>query len=277
MRLHEITTLPSNEYNPKASDFKIHPEVSKEFKQIMKPLPGGSGLTYVVRSGNYSDIRITILDPQDLSYRVGTLTIDQGGSIPENTWQAVLINVHPKYRGQGIAKALYGLALLPKPEGLGLTLVSDASQTPGGARNWLSLSQIPGVEVTGLVIVRIPDDPVPKHIAPSYENLINDLLGKIGAVYHSESEYYYFYEIPVDLVGEKLENIIKNSHIKIYPKGVVIGHGTLLMAKYSGIDSVDEAKKRKRKKSRIPRSITTGWWSGYYGDNSSGGDGGGGE
>jgi hypothetical protein len=42
-------------------------------------------------------------------------------------------------------------------------------------------------------------------------------------------------------------------------------------------DSVDEAKKRKRKKNHSPRSITTGWWGTYFGDSGDGGDGGGGE
>jgi hypothetical protein len=41
-----------------------------------------------------------------------------------------------------------------------------------------------------------------------------------------------------------------------------------------GNQDVDEAKKRKRKKNRTPRSITTGWWGGYFGDSSEG-DGGG--
>jgi len=104
-----------------------------------------------------------------------------------------------------------------------------------------------------------------------------DLLETVGGFYHSENMYYYFYQIPVKLVGSKLENAINKSLIKIYPKGLVIGHDTLLMAQYGGAASVDEAKKRRRKKNRTQRSITTGWWGGYYGDNSSGGDGGGGE
>ena len=53
----------------------------------------------------------------------------------------------------------------------------------------------------------------------------------------------------------------------------------LLIPKGQGVaeDTVDEAKRRTRKKYHTPRSITTGWWSGYYGDDSSGGEGGGGE
>lgn len=279
MRLYEIETIPKSEYNPKGIDFKLWPETSQTYKQHMKTLPGGSGLTYVT-SGRDHNRAIIILDPQNLSYYVGELKLETANTIPDKTWQASLINVHPNYRGQGIAKALYGLALLPKPEGMGLTLVSDSLQTPGGARNWASLSQISGVEVTGLVAVQKVDL---EKLAQSpetqarYEKIMTDLLGEVGGFYYSENMYYYFYQIPVEVVGSKLENTIKKSLIKIYPKDFIMGYHTLLMAQYDGAASVDEAKKRKRKKNHTPRSITTGWWGGYYGDNSSGGEGGGGE
>lgn len=279
MRLYEIETIPSREYNPKAGEFKLWPETSQTYKQHMKTLPGGSGLTYVTGGRDHTRT-IVILDPQNLSYYVGELRLETANTIPDKTWQASLISVHPKYRGQGIAKALYGLALLPKPEGQGLTLVSDSIQTPGGARNWASLSQISGVEVTGLVAVRKVDleklaqSPT---VQDNYEKIMVDLLGEVGGFYHSENNQFYFYQIPVKVVGSNLENTIKKSLIKIYPKDFIMGYHTLLMAQYEGADTVDEAKKRKRKKHHTPRSITTGWWGGYYGDNSSGGEGGGGE
>ncbi len=236
MRLCEIETIPGSEYNPKAGQFKLWPETSLEFKQSMKPLPGGSGLTYVTSSREYNK-SIVILDPKNLNYYVGEIRLEKARTIPDNTWQAVLISVHPKYRGQGIAKALYGLALLPKPEGMGLTLVSDSLQTPGGVRNWVSLSQISGVDVTGIVSVRKVDL---QKLAQSpttqdeYEKLMVDLLGEVGGFYYSENKDFYFYQIPVEVVGSNLENAIKKSLIKIYPKGLVIGHGTLLMAQYGG-------------------------------------------
>jgi GNAT superfamily N-acetyltransferase len=236
MKLHEITTIPRGDYNPKEREFKLWPETSFDYKQIMKPLPGGSGLTYVASSRDHTR-SIVILDPQDLKYYVGALTLERARTIPEKTWQSVLINVHPKYRGRGIAKSLYRLALLPKPEGLGLTLVSDSIQTPGGARIWLSLSQISGVEITGLVGIRKYEGKGSEQsteIQNRYDELMNDLLGEVGGVYHSENIDFYFYEIPVKVMGSKLENMIKKSLIKIYPKDMVIGSHTLLMAKYGG-------------------------------------------
>ena len=238
MRLYEIETIPGREYNPKAGEFQLWPETAQTYKQHMKPLPGGSGLTYVTSGRDYSR-SIVILDPKNLNYFVGELKLETADTIPNKTWQASLISVHPKYRGQGIAKALYGLALLPKPEGQGLTLISDSLQTPGGARNWASLSKIPGVEVTGLVAIRkidlekLAQSPT---IQDNYEKIMVDLLGNVGGVYHSENRYHYFYQIPVSIVGSKLENAIKKSLIKIYPKGFIMNHHSLLMATYGGIE-----------------------------------------
>lgn len=234
MRLYEIESIPGKEYNPKAGEFQLWPEDVYHYKQTMKSLPGGSGLTYVTHSRDYNR-SIVILDPKNLNYYVGELKLEMANTIPEKTWQASLISVHPKYRGQGIAKALYGLALLPKPEGLGLTLVSDSIQTPGGIRNWVSLSQISGVEVTGLVAVRKVDleklaqSPT---VQDNYEKIMVDLLGEVGGFYHSENNQFYFYQIPVKVVGSNLENTIKKSLIKIYPKDFIMGYHTLLMAQY---------------------------------------------
>jgi len=242
--LSEIEEIPIGDYNPGADRFKLWPSEAATYKQIMKPLPGGSGLTYVTKLKS-DEIVIVILDPQNFSYYVGELKLEQAkNTTPNNTWQASLISVHPKYRGQGIAKALYGLALLPKPAGLGLTLVSDSLQTPGGVRNWVSLSQIPGVTVTGLAVVRkIGKEDLKRfpNMERTYEKLMIDLLGKVGGFYYSKNQYSYFYQIPVHVVGSKLENAIKKSLIKIYPEGFdpefpykYALSGTLLMAKYEG-------------------------------------------
>lgn len=237
MRLHEIDTISGKDYNPTAKEFKLRPEDAEHYKQIMRPLPGGNGLTYATLSTRRYDHgynrSIVILDPNNLDYFVGELKLERANTIPDHAWQASLISVHPKYRGQGIAKALYKLALLPKPEGMGVTLISDSIQTPGGVRNWASLSQISGVEITGIVSVRKVDiKELPPETQSMYLETMTDLLETVGGFYHSENRYYYFYQIPVKLVGSKLENAINKSLIKIYPKDMVKGHDTLLMAKY---------------------------------------------
>jgi GNAT superfamily N-acetyltransferase len=51
----------------------------------------------------------------------------------------------PDYRGQGLGKALYGIAL----NILKLTLEAGDTQTKHGQAMWLMLNSIPGVEVLG--------------------------------------------------------------------------------------------------------------------------------
>lgn len=237
-RLNEIEAMSGASYNPISSEFRLDSESSNFYKKAMKKLPGSNDYTYVVDKSESPPV-ITILDPNNLSYIVAELKLKRKSTLPEQTTQVSTIMVHPKYRGKGIAKALYGIALLPKPDGLGLTLVSDERQTPGGVRNWVSLSQIPGVEVTGIVALpkfdqkKFDASPITQQ---SYATIMNDLIGNIGGVYYGENNYKYFYQIPVKLIGSKLENVIEKSLIKIYPKDFVDGiyYETLLMAKYEG-------------------------------------------
>lgn len=78
---------------------------------------------------------------------IGQLTVDDvGSSFPlPGAVQVGTITVDEDYRGMGLAKALYGIVLtiMRRP------LLAGSSQTPGGRKNWLSLSQIPGVEMKG--------------------------------------------------------------------------------------------------------------------------------
>lgn len=242
MRLREIEAISKAQYDPKANQFYIHGSTARKYQSEMKPLPGGSGLTYVVnRDGPHTTI--TILDPKRLgglqSYYVGTLIVKHYYGFPKGYVQVFSIAVHPNYRGMGIARALYGLVLLPEPQGMGLTLISDQAQTPGGIQNWVSLSKIPGVEVTGLVRIAKIDDAALANfprVEKQVDQVLDDLFGKVGGVYLSETEKFYFFQIPVELVGSKLENKVKDSMIKIYPSAkqelIDLGFRTFLMAQY---------------------------------------------
>jgi GNAT superfamily N-acetyltransferase len=55
------------------------------------------------------------------------------------------VAVDPDYRGQGLGKALYGIALSI----LKLTVEAGELQTRHGQQMWLMLNSIPGVEVKG--------------------------------------------------------------------------------------------------------------------------------
>jgi hypothetical protein len=140
-----------------------------------KKLPGNNNYRYniIPRDGDY---KIYIQDEGTL---IGYLGLTP---IPFPLKKAVevdYITVQKHYTGVGIAKALYGIALsiMKRP------LVSGTMQSPGGRRNWLSLSKIPGVEVNGYISI---DD----HYFDSSSPYIRQILNKkIEAVMNSGAEY----------------------------------------------------------------------------------------
>ena len=124
----------------------------------LTPLPGGSGFAYSIENNTIIIVDTKRNAKQAIAYlnldaagQAGSFVNAAGGiPISGRPLQVQSITVDEDYRGQGLAKALYGivLAIMKRP------LVSGTSQTPGGRRNWLSLASIPGVEVKGLV--RLP-------------------------------------------------------------------------------------------------------------------------
>lgn len=148
--LHEIARMsPFNNLSKKNIDAAVkYKQVSKD----VKPLPGGSGLTYRIIQKN-QEIMISILD-SNTEEVVGYLKAESDKLekyFPiKNAHSVSMIAVDPERRGQGIAKSLYGvyLSILKYP------LLAGSSQTPGGRQNWLSLTKIPGVIVRGYVMIQ---------------------------------------------------------------------------------------------------------------------------
>jgi GNAT superfamily N-acetyltransferase len=153
MRAHELQEIarmqPFNNLSKKNIDAAVkYKQVSKD----AKPLPGGSGLTYRIIQKN-QEIMISISDPNTEEV-VGYLKAESDKLekyFPiKNAHSVSMIAVDPEWRGQGIAKSLYGvyLSILKYP------LLAGSTQTPGGRQNWLSLTKIPGVTVRGYVMIR---------------------------------------------------------------------------------------------------------------------------
>lgn len=148
--------------------------------KVLKPLPGGSGLQYGLKPGTgyaAGTTYIFIVDPNatmekpaqaynefDAEFKkrmdnwernggkpgpaiVAKLSVEPADLPIPNAVQVGSITVDEDYRGRGLAKALYGIVLSI----MGKTLVAGSSQTPGGRRNWVSLVNIPGVEMKGFV------------------------------------------------------------------------------------------------------------------------------
>lgn len=135
MRFFEIARIPQGDFGDK--DTLIAPKTSVD----KKPLPGGSGFEYAVNNKDPEFMEIMIFDGDQLVAELDLFaTLD-----PLKTWGVETVATDPDYRGRGLGKALYGIAL----NILKLTLEAGATQTKHGQAMWIMLNSIPGVEVLG--------------------------------------------------------------------------------------------------------------------------------
>lgn len=171
----------------------------------------------IVMLGNGIVIRIYVMSDSE-NQPVGIMELHYMGKFPvNNVFSVYSIAVDRSYRGRGIAKAMYSYAM----NELKVTLMTGDSQTPGGQRNWVALANMPGVEVTGWAGIDKAEI-----TASSYDNeveeyrrqIIDDLMGKIGAQYIGEDQSYAYFEFPVEQGNKKVENLVKRTLIKIYPE-----------------------------------------------------------
>ena len=137
--VNEIARIPQSELGGWGDKDTLEP-MTKPPKN-RKPLPGGSGLTYAVNRGDPEFMEIMIFDGDTLAAELDLFaTLD-----PLKTWRVETIVTDPDYRGRGMGKALYGIALSI----LKLTIEAGEQQTKFGQQMWLMLDSIPGVEVLG--------------------------------------------------------------------------------------------------------------------------------
>lgn len=134
----EISRLPKSD----AGDFGDKGTLANPTHPVKKkPLPGGSGFTYAVNRTGTGDLEIMIFDGETLAAELDLFdTQDVTGA-----WRVETVVTDPDYRGQGLGKALYGIALSI----LKLTIEAGDTQTRHGQQMWLMLNSIPGVEVQG--------------------------------------------------------------------------------------------------------------------------------
>ena len=134
--LSEIARIPQGDFGDK--DTLVAP---KSTPRNLKPLPGGSRFTYAVNKKSSDEIEIMIFDGEQLVAELDIFATQD----PLNTWEVNSVATDPDYRGQGLGKALYGIALTI----LKLTLEAGEIQTKHGQQMWIMLNSIPGVEVKG--------------------------------------------------------------------------------------------------------------------------------
>ena len=139
MRFFEIARIPQSELGDWGDKDTLEPMTTPPKNR--RPIPGGSGYTYAVNRGDPEFMEIMIFEGDTLAAELDLFaTLD-----PLKTWRVETVVVDPDYRGQGLGKALYGIALSI----LKLTIEAGDTQTRHGQQMWLMLNSIPGVEVQG--------------------------------------------------------------------------------------------------------------------------------
>ena len=138
--LDEIARIPQGDFGDKDT---LEPMPTKP---KTKSLPGGSRFSYAVNRKDPEFMEIMIFDGDAL-----VAEMDLGATLdPLKTWRVETIATDPDYRGQGLGKALYGIALTI----LKLTVEAGATQTKHGQAMWIMLNSIPGVKVLGYAMDR---------------------------------------------------------------------------------------------------------------------------
>lgn len=248
--LTEIERLSRSDYT--GGKETLYPGMGQ--KRFMK-LPGGSGLLYTIEMlGTEPTIKLwdptaeVAKEPKPVKRRlefpyeyqarlmnwkqrtkggpqiIGKLTLEDPWGFPiPKALQVGTITVDEDYRGIGLAKALYGIVLtiMKRP------LVAGGSQTPGGRRNWVSLSQIPGVEMKGYVSIddyelktRQAKDRYDINHNKSVEHRIDTIMGKLGGQYIGHNRrrgtHYFAFDVKPTTTKQELEAYVKQNLVRVY-------------------------------------------------------------
>lgn len=147
----KIDELRSVEPKDSLGMLNFNSSAMHEILNTAKQLPNSPYFYSVIPSGGHqssNDDDVCLISPD--KKLVGVLTIQ----IAEDTAYVRGLEISKNMRGKGLATSLYGIVLSI----LNLNLVSDSTQTPGGARTWVSLSKIPNVSVMGLMYNPSPEE-----------------------------------------------------------------------------------------------------------------------
>lgn len=252
-QLDEIERLSKGGYTGGKDELGIY-KTPGEKKLV--PLPGGSGLFYSIKADSDGTRQfIFIVDPNavpekpirqrwdfDAEYNqrlqaweknkgkvrpaiVAKLSVEDFNSPIPNAVQVGSITVDEDYRGRGLAKAMYGIVLSIMKK----TLIAGNEQTPGGRKNWISLTNIPGVEVKGFVQLDTddvefdpndwPDELVyqqAKKIKEKRVDAIHNDIMRLGGQFIGKSKYAEYWAFDVVPGNGELEPVVKNSLSRLY-------------------------------------------------------------
>jgi len=228
MRINEIERIDPEDWEGGKQALNKGMPVIKNAKK----LPGSSGLLYSIDQGETRGvIDIALWDPAKKPMYKGAPGMEVGrlelielprfeipGAVAVST-----ITVDEDYRGQGLSTAMYKIVLkrLMRP------LVAGDAQTPGGRRNWVSIANIPGVQIKGYA--RLEEDDLMD------KDNIDVIMGKLGGeISHNErsGDYFVTFDVMPSTTGQELEAYIKTNLSKVYDEP--IGMLTGLYAQWTG-------------------------------------------
>lgn len=215
--ISEVATMKQSNFSGEDGEFWVHPNT---LSLIQRSIDSGKVVqlndhTKITNLGFGDTLKVYAMDDGE-EHPVGIMELHSMKKFPiENTYSVYSVEVKRTHRGTGIAKAMYQYAL----NQLNLILMSGDTQTPGGQRNWVGLTNMPNVQVTGWAGIdkdemsSTPDD---SDEEAYHRKIIDDLMGKVGAQYIGEDNYYAYFEFPVQAEKSKVENLIKRTLIKVY-------------------------------------------------------------
>jgi hypothetical protein len=121
--------------------------------------------------------------------------------------------VDPAYRNAGIGKSMYGVFLSILKQ----TLVAGGDQTEGGRRSWLSLANIPGVEVRGYIPISdsyFSDEDRTTLEKKKIQRLVDNIMN-MGGEYMGRSKNAHYFAFDVVPGTGELEPVVKKE-LKLY-------------------------------------------------------------
>jgi GNAT superfamily N-acetyltransferase len=254
--INEIERLRKDDYTGGKGELDMY-QTPGEKKLV--PLPGGSGLFYSIRADRDGTRQfIFIVDPKAIPTKpvrgrwefddefkeklqaweknknkvrptiVAKLSLEDFSSPIPNAVQVGSITVDEDYRGMGLAKALYGIVLSVMKK----TLVAGSEQTPGGRRNWMSLANIPGVEVKGFVQIDTDDvefNPNDWPDLPAYQqakkkqeksiDAVHDNIMRLGGQFIGKNKYAEYWAFDVVPGNGELAPAVKTTLNRLYSDG----------------------------------------------------------
>jgi ribosomal protein S18 acetylase RimI-like enzyme len=257
MKINEIERIRPSGYEGGKEAMKF--DYGRE--KTVRPLPGGSGLLYSITDGG-GDYEIKIWDPsvkdfdpgpppqktpgmfnneynrhlerwqertemrkrdfeRSPGHLVGKLDVESVRFPLKGAVQVNTVTVDEDYRNRGIGRALYGivLSIMKRP------LLAGGSQTPAGRQAWVGLSQLPGVELKGYVVLEDDDldtDPYDSdtRVAKRAEQNIDVIMGQLGGQHigRDQREYqeYFAFDVQPATTAKELQSYVDTKLTKVY-------------------------------------------------------------